>query len=106
MYIYKSYALSCQCKGNLDGDFICSALLVESNEKFHCPRHIDNNIAHQTDDMIKMMYDEHMKQKAKIIRFNSFDEKAKKIDKYALVIMPILFMVTSILYWTTHLRKG
>ena len=92
--------------GNLDEDFIGSALLVESNEKFYCPRHIDNKTANQTDNMIKMMYDDHMKQRAKIIRFNSFDEKAKKIDRCALVIMPILFMVTSILYWTTHLRKG
>ena len=83
-----------------------SASLVESsNRKLYCARRIDNNITHQPEDVAKKMYNDDIKQKAKSMHFNSFDEKAKKIDKYALVMMPMLFMVTSILYWSTHLRK-
>ena len=84
-----------------------SASLVESaNRKLYYTRHIENNITHQTEDMTKKKYHDDITQRAKIMHLNSFDEQAKKMDKYALVMMPMLFMVTSILYWSTHLRKG
>ena len=84
-----------------------SASLVESsNRQLYCARHKENYITHQFEDMAKKKYNDDIKQRAKIIHLNSFDEQAKKIDKYALVMMPMLFMVTSILYWSTHLRKG
>ena len=84
-----------------------SASLVESsNRKLYRARYIGNNIPHQTEDVGKKKYIDDIKERAKIMHFNSFDEKAKKIDKYALVMMPMLFMVTSILYWSTYLCKG
>ena len=102
----KSIEIYIICKESLDEEFMYSASLVESNRRLYCARHIDNNITDHTEDMTKKKYIDDIKQRTKIIHFNSFDEKAKKIDKYALVMMPVLFMVTSILYWSTHLRKG
>ena len=83
-----------------------SALLVESNEHFYCPEHIGNKITHQTDNMLEKECNDDVKQRANRVKIKTFDEKAKQIDKYALVIMPILFIITSAFYWTAHLRKG
>ena len=83
-----------------------STLLVDSNKKLYCPIHLDNKITHHTDNMIRKEYNGGIKEPAKTIKVITFDEKAKTIDKYALIMMPILFIVTSIFYWTTHLRKG
>ena len=45
-----------------------STLLVDSNEKFYCPRHLDNKITHHTDDMTKKEYNGGIMERAKTIK--------------------------------------
>ena len=94
------------CKGKSNEDSEYSAALVESNGKVYCAIPIDHDNSHQTDNIVKKKTNCNIEQDAKIVQFKPWDKQAKQIDRYALVIMPLLFMVISIIYWTTYLCQG
>ena len=83
-----------------------STTFVESNGKLYLARWFDHNTSHQIDEVVKKYEHCGVKKGTKINLLNSFDEKAKKIDKYAILLMPIVFTLISIVYWTTYLRQG
>ena len=95
-------------KGKSNEDSEYSAALVESNGKVYCAIPLDHDNSHPTDEVIKKKKKSsyNIEQDAKIIQFKPWDKVAKRIDSYALIIMPFLFIVISIIYWTTYLCQG
>ena len=42
----------------------------------------------------------------KIIQIKSWEKQAKTIDKYAIIVMPLLFTLISIIYWLIFVTLG
>ena len=83
--------------------------MVESNGKVYCAIPLDHDNSRPNDEIsndLKKKSNYNLEQDAKIVQYKPWDKEAKQIDKFALVAMPILFMVASIIYWTTYLCKG
>jgi hypothetical protein len=91
-------------KTNEDSEY--SAALVESNGKIYCAIPMDHDASHQMEDFFKKKTSYRFEQDAKIIQFKPWDRQAKQIDRYALVVMPMLFLVISVIYWTSYLCQG
>ena len=43
---------------------------------------------------------------AKTVQYKPWEKQAKQIDKYALILTPLLFLIVSIIYWTSYLSNG
>ena len=91
-------------KSNEDSEY--SAALVESNGKVYCAIPVDHDASHELDGFLKKRTTYKFEQDAKIIQFKPWDRQAKQIDRYALVLMPTLFFIISVVYWTCYLCQG
>ena len=58
------------------------------------------------DDILKKRPNHNVQQDAKIIQFKPWDKEAKIIDRYAMVLMPILFLIVAVIYWSSYLYMG
>ena len=80
------------------------AASVESN----CAITGSNDILHPSEDDsdVKGNTLNNIKQGDKTVQVKSWDRQAKKIDRYALVLMPLLFSMIATIYWSTYLCMG
>ena len=78
--------------------------MVDSNGKTNCA----------AKDHLQTIYDATRSNKlietklkdVKVIQIKSWEKQAKTIDKYAIIIMPLLFTLISIIYWLSFASLG
>ena len=80
--------------------------MVTSNGRIYCAIPIDQDSSHPMDDILKKRPNHNVQQDAKIIQFKPWDKEAKIIDRYAMVLMPILFLIVAVIYWSSYLYMG
>ena len=82
--------------------------LVDSNGKTYCA--VTKDHAQSIDDNIERSklnkYTETKVNDVKVIQIKSWEKQAKTIDRNALVIMPLLFILISVVYWTSFITMG
>ena len=83
-----------------------NAALVESNGRIYCAIPVDHDATHPIENILKKKPNLPVQKDAKIVQYKPWDKQAKCIDKIALILMPLLFLMVSAIYWSTYLYIG
>ena len=82
--------------------------MVDSNGKTYCS--VTKDHSQTINDAINASksnnVDEIKLQDVKVIQIKSWEKQAKTIDKFAIIIMPFLFTLISIIYWLRFASFG
>ena len=81
--------------------------LIEQNGKVYSAttNELDSTFD-QVAKILKKVEGERNKEVSHLVKFQSWDKQAKRIDRFALLLMPMLFSVVTVVYWTTFLCLG
>ena len=83
-----------------------NAALVESNGRIYCAIPVDHDATHPIENILKKKPNLPVQKDAKIVQYKPWDKQAKSIDRIALILMPLLFLMVSAIYWSTYLYIG
>ena len=83
-----------------------NAALVESNGRIYCAIPVDHDATHPIENILKKKPNLPVQKDAKIVQYKPWDRQAKCIDRIALILMPLLFLMVSAIYWSTYLYVG
>ena len=83
-----------------------NAALVESNGRIYCAIPVDHDATHPIENILKKKPNLPVQKDAKIVQYKPWDKQAKCIDRIALILMPLLFLMVSAIYWSTYLYIG
>ena len=82
--------------------------MVDSNGKVYCA--VTKEGAQSIDDTIETTssnnVNETILKDVNVIQIQSWDKQAKTIDRHAIIIMPLIFAVIVIIYWTSFVFIG
>ena len=82
--------------------------MVDSNGKVYCA--VTKEAAQSIDDTIETTssnnVNETIPKDVNVIQIQSWDKQAKTIDRHAIIIMPLIFAVIVIIYWTSFVFIG
>ena len=82
--------------------------MVDSNGRTHCGVTKDHlqTINYAIDETKSNKLTEIKVDDVKIIQSKSWEKQAKTIDQYAIIIMPLLFTLISVIYWLSFVSLG
>ena len=86
--------------------FFYSLALVKSSAKVLPLMPVDNDASDPVDGITKNPHHYDIEHEAKLVQFKPWDKQAKQIDRCALVLMPLLFLLVSVLYFASYLSSG
>ena len=82
--------------------------MVDSNGKTYCA--VTNDHSQTINDAIdatkSTKVTETKLKDVKVIQIKSWEKQAKTIDQYAIIVMPLLFTLISIIYWLIFVTLG
>ena len=67
---------------------------------------MDHDATHPIENILKKKPNLPVQKDAKIVQYKPWDKQAKCIDRIALILMPLLFLMVSAIYWSTYLYIG
>ena len=82
--------------------------MVDSNGKTYCAVTKDHSqtINDAMDATKSNKVTETRLKDVKVIQIKSWEKQAKTIDQYAIIIMPLLFTLISVIYWLSYITLG
>ena len=82
--------------------------MVDSNGKTYCAVTKDHSqtINDAIDATKSPKVTETKLKDVKVIQIKSWEKQAKTIDQYAIIIMPLLFTLISVIYWLSFVTLG